>query len=84
MEGELAENQPDVFFSAGDSPSRLHDQCHRIAEFLSTEDHKNASRFSFGRSGDEIDLAGIAKYRKEVDNADQRLEISLAAVCDYL
>ena len=63
-----------VCISAGDSPDDLYDRCHQIAELLSAENHKNASRFFDRRSGAEIGLADTAKYQKEVNNADSEPE----------
>lgn len=83
VDGELAEDQPDVRVSEGNPQSDLHDKRDRIAELLFAKDHENQSRLPNGRSGDEIDLAGIAKYREKVDNADSEPESGDESICDH-
>lgn len=82
MDGKLAADFADVFISKGNPASRLYNERHRIAEFLTAEDHENARRFSDGRSGAEIDLAGIAKHREKMDNANSELEFGDESICD--
>ena len=55
-----------------------------FAELFFAKDHENESRLPDGRSGDEIDLAGIAKHREKVDNADTELESGDESVCDHI
>lgn len=73
LASELAENQSDVLFSAGNPASRLHDQCDRIAELFSAKNHENQSRFPDRGSCPQTFVARIAEYREKVDNANSEL-----------
>lgn len=55
----------------------------RLAEFLTAENYQNENRFPNGRSGDQIDQAGIAKYGEKMDNADTEPESGDETVCDH-
>jgi hypothetical protein len=72
---QLGADYPDVLLSARDSKGYLYDQRHRIAQHVAPEGDEEPWLLPEQRGHDEVAILGHEEYLKEMDAADQRLEV---------
>lgn len=84
MEQQLGEGHPVFRASTGNPSGHLHDQCHRVVEYVAAESDQDKRLVSKRRLTLKTALPGAEKHREEMDVAGSKLESGTEPIRDNL